>query len=67
MKYSRGEFHIASTAILLVVAMVGISVVVPKESRVPTAKTINRVLLKQLQKRKLQNSGGRISNLQSGQ
>ena len=38
MKY-RDEFHIASTAILLSVAMVGISVVVPKESRVPTAKT----------------------------
>ena len=38
MKY-RDEFHIASTAILLSVAMVGISVVVPKENRVPTAKT----------------------------
>lgn len=38
MKY-RDEFHIASTAILLSVAMFGISVVVPKESRVPTAKT----------------------------
>ncbi|MFR7387714.1 MAG: hypothetical protein ACLUTU_01690 [Blautia faecis] len=38
MKY-RDEFHIASTAILLSMAMVGISVVVPKESRVPTAKT----------------------------
>lgn len=38
MKY-RDEFHIASTAILLSVAMVGISVIVPKESRVPTAKT----------------------------
>ena len=38
MKY-RDEFRIASTAILLSVAMFGISVVVPKESRVPTAKT----------------------------
>ncbi len=38
MKY-RDEFHIASTAILLSAAMFGISVVVPKESRVPTAKT----------------------------
>lgn len=31
MKY-RDEFHIASTAILLSVAMVGISVVVPKKT-----------------------------------
>ncbi len=38
MKY-KDEFHIASTAILLSVAMFGISVVVPKESSVPTAKT----------------------------
>ena len=52
MKY-RDEFHIASTALLLSVAMVGISVVVPKESRVPTAKTTL--------------TAGRISNLQSGQ
>ena len=38
MKY-KDEFHIASTAILLCAAMLGISVVVPKESRVPTAQT----------------------------
>ena len=38
MRY-KDEFHIASTAVLLSMAMFGISVVVPKESRVPTAKT----------------------------
>ena len=38
MKY-KDEFHIASTAILLCAAMLGISAVVPKESRVPTAQT----------------------------
>lgn len=38
MRY-KDEFHIASTAILLSAALAGISVVVPKESRVPTAKT----------------------------
>ena len=38
MRY-KDEFHIASTAILLSMAMFGISIVVPKESRVPTAKT----------------------------
>ena len=34
MRY-KDEFHIASTAVLLSMAMFGISVVVPKESRVP--------------------------------
>ena len=38
MRY-KDELHIASTAILLSVALAGISVIVPKESRVPTAKT----------------------------
>ena len=38
MRY-KDEFHIASTAVLLSMAMFGISVVVPKESLVPTAKT----------------------------
>ena len=38
MRY-KDEFHIAVTAVMLSVAMVGISVVVPKESRVPRAKT----------------------------
>ena len=43
MRY-KDEFHIASTAVLLSMAMFGISVVVPKESRVPTAKTTLTVL-----------------------
>ena len=38
MRY-KDEFHIAVTAVMLSVAMVGISVVVPKENRVPRAKT----------------------------
>ena len=38
MRY-RDEFRIASTAVLLSISMVVISAVVPKESRVPTAKT----------------------------
>ena len=38
MKY-RDEFRIGATAVFLSLSMLGISVVVPKESRVPTAKT----------------------------
>lgn len=38
MKY-RDEFRIGATAVFLSLSMLGISVVVPKESRIPTAKT----------------------------
>lgn len=44
MRY-KDEFHIASTAVLLSMAMFGISVVVPKESRVPTARTATMTVL----------------------
>ena len=65
MKY-RDEFHIASTAILLSVAMVGISVVVPKENRVPTAKT-TLTEAPETAAEAGSCTAGRISNLQSGQ
>lgn len=52
MKY-KDEFHIASTAILLCAAMLGISVVVPKESRVQQHRLLFRKHQKLLQRQLL--------------